>query len=121
LANVEEELQRGRNVILTSSGRQSSPLGSVAVAERLASALQSERVRALVGGLVLTGGDVAAAVCRTLGAGALWLRGEVQPALPWATVTGGLLPGLPVVTKAGSFGDDESLIAAAALLSRATA
>lgn len=120
LATVERELQAGRNVVLTSAGLERSPLGAFAVADRLASVLESAVVRSAIGGLVLTGGDVAAAACRALGGEALWLRGEVQPALPWSTISGGRLPGLPVVTKAGSFGDDESLIAAAALLARAT-
>jgi uncharacterized protein YgbK (DUF1537 family) len=63
----------------------------------------------LAGGLVLTGGDVAASACRALGARTLWLRGEVLSAIPWGTLSGEDIDGLPVVTKAGSFGPPEAI------------
>lgn len=112
LTAVEQEIRAGRHVILTSAGMRRSPLGTLMVADRLASVVDSATVRDLTGGMTLTGGDVAAAVCRRLGANAIWLRGEVRPALPWGTLDGGALPGLPIVTKAGSFGDGEGLLAA---------
>jgi uncharacterized protein YgbK (DUF1537 family) len=115
---VEQELRRGRHVILTSAGMQRSPHGPLFVANRLALVVGSNTVRELTGGLILTGGDVASAVCRQLGADSIWLRGEVRPALPWGTLAGGAMPGGPVVTKAGSFGDGESLVAATEHLSR---
>jgi len=62
-----------------------------------------------VKGLVLTGGDIAAAVCSALAASSLWLRGEVQPGIAWGMLLDGALPGLPVVTKAGGFGADDAL------------
>jgi uncharacterized protein YgbK (DUF1537 family) len=61
--------------------------------------------------MVLTGGDVAAAVCARLGARAIWLRGEVEPAIPWGSLDGGAMPGMPIVTKAGSFGRPGTLLA----------
>ena len=45
-------------------------------------------------------GFAAAAVCRRLGVRTIWLRGEVQRAIPWATVSGADCDGLPIVTKA---------------------
>jgi uncharacterized protein YgbK (DUF1537 family) len=114
---VEQELRRGRHVILTSAGMQRSPQGPLYVANRLASVVDSKMVRELTGGLILTGGDIASAVCRQLGAHSIWLRGEVRPALPWGTLAGGAMPDGPVVTKAGSFGDGECLVAAAKHLS----
>jgi uncharacterized protein YgbK (DUF1537 family) len=57
----------------------------------------------------LTGGDVAAAVCRLLGVRSIWLRGEVMPAIPWATIAGDYANGLPIVTKAGSFGSPDAI------------
>lgn len=58
--------------------------------------------------LVLTGGDTAKSVCNQLGVHGLTLRGEVEPGLPIGT-----LPGEPVrmvITKAGAFGSEESLV-----------
>jgi uncharacterized protein YgbK (DUF1537 family) len=60
-------------------------------------------------GMVLTGGDAAAAVCRELGVEALRLGGEVQPGIPWGILEGGMLPGSRVVTKSGGFGDETAL------------
>lgn len=67
-------------------------------------------------GLVLTGGDVAAAVSRALGASGVWLMSEVEPGIPGGWLAGGLADGLRVVTKAGGFGDANSLVTAAAWL-----
>lgn len=63
-------------------------------------------------GLVVTGGDMAMAVGRALEAEGLWLQGELQPGIPWGTWVGGIAPEMPVVTKAGGFGDDRALLTA---------
>ncbi len=55
--------------------------------------------RVAVSGLVLTGGDIATAVCAALGAGTLWLQGEVQPGI--AVDRAGQL----IVLAEGGFGD----------------
>lgn len=62
-----------------------------------------------VGALVVTGGETAMAVYGALGARALQLGGEVEPGIPWGVLMGGMAHGLPVVTKAGGFGDEDSL------------
>ncbi len=111
VAEVVRALARGGPAVLTTAGLDPSPRGPGSVVARLAEIATAPRVRAGVGGLVLTGGDVAAAVCAALGASALWLGGEIGPGLPWGILAGGALPGLPVATKAGSFGDDDALLA----------
>ena len=63
-------------------------------------------------GLLLTGGETARAVCQTLGCTRLWLGGEVEPGIPWSRMVDGRLPGMRVVTKAGGFGGEESLVRA---------
>ena len=68
--------------------------------------------------MVLTGGDVAAAVSRALGASALWLEGEITPGIPRGMLEGGRLHASQVVTKAGSFGDDNALLSCISYLSR---
>jgi len=50
------------------------------------------------------------AVGCTLDAEALWLHGELQPGIPWGTWMGGIADGMPVVTKAGGFGDDSTFV-----------
>jgi uncharacterized protein YgbK (DUF1537 family) len=110
-------LVKGQSVVLTTAGLAPSAVGGRAVAERLAEIAASPRVRGAVGGLILTGGDVAAAVLAALEASALWLGGEVAPGQSWGVLEGGRLPGLPVATKAGSFGEDDALAACLAYLS----
>ena len=102
----------GRDVILSSLGLDDSPLGSQAVADRLAQVAAELAAGGRIGGLVLTGGDIAAAVCNALGASILWLRGETEPGIAWGTLVDGVLPGLAVVTKAGGFGTDTALTTA---------
>jgi uncharacterized protein YgbK (DUF1537 family) len=67
-------------------------------------------VREVAGGLILTGGDVAAAVLHALDAAALRLGGEVAPGQPWAVIEGGPQSGRLVATKAGSFGGDDAFL-----------
>jgi uncharacterized protein YgbK (DUF1537 family) len=64
-----------------------------------------------VGGVVLTGGDAAVAVSRAYNAVGLRLQGEVRTGMPWGHLMGGPAEGLPVVTKAGGFGEDDALLA----------
>jgi len=62
-----------------------------------------------IGALVLTGGETAREVLDTLGARRLRLMGEVEPGLPFS-MTEGWKRRLPVLTKAGAFGDSQSLV-----------
>src|SRR3972149_3085955 len=57
----------------------------------------------------LTGGETAYSVCRALGADGIALAGEVEPGLAIGTLLGGPFAGLAVITKAGGFGDPETL------------
>ncbi|HEY1760327.1 MAG TPA: four-carbon acid sugar kinase family protein [Bryobacteraceae bacterium] len=67
-----------------------------------------------IGGLVLTGGETARAVLSRLGIAALRVVGEVETGVP-IMIAEGSRP-LPVVTKAGDFGDRETLVACRAAL-----
>jgi uncharacterized protein YgbK (DUF1537 family) len=60
--------------------------------------------------LVLTGGATALAVCRALGAAGIALAGEPLPGVACGTLLDGPVAGLPVVTKAGGFGDPDTLV-----------
>jgi uncharacterized protein YgbK (DUF1537 family) len=62
-------------------------------------------------GLVLTGGDVALAALRSLDTDQLAIEGEVLPGMARARIGDGPHAGLPVVTKAGGFGDAQALVA----------
>ena len=63
-----------------------------------------------IGGLVLVGGDTAFAVLSAIDAGGIVLAGEVEPGAPVGAIAGGPLDGAAIATKAGAFGDDETLV-----------
>jgi uncharacterized protein YgbK (DUF1537 family) len=83
------------------------------VTERLILALARAAARAMdavaPAALVLTGGDTARAVCGALGIQALEILREVAPGVPISLLQGGRWDGLPVVTKAGGFGEPETI------------
>lgn len=105
-------LARCGALVLTTAGLAELPLDPSRVARRLAAAVPFLARSGLLGGLVLTGGDVAAAVCAELDASAFRLHGEVEPGMPWGTLEGGAASGAYLVTKAGGFGDDRTLLSA---------
>jgi D-threonate/D-erythronate kinase len=88
-------------------------LSILQTAERIAAALgdlcRRTATGATLGGLVLTGGDVARACCSLLSARGFDLVGEVAPGIPVGLLKGGPCNGLRVVTKAGAFGEEDAL------------
>jgi uncharacterized protein YgbK (DUF1537 family) len=63
-----------------------------------------------IGGLVLTGGDVAMAVIAALNASGVQLCGELLPGIPLGILVGGVQPELPIISKAGGFGNKDTLL-----------
>lgn len=61
-------------------------------------------------GIVIFGGDTAVAVTKCLGARGIEIMGQIQPYIPYGNLSGGAFSGLPVVTKAGGFGKEDSLV-----------
>ena len=57
--------------------------------------------------LYLSGGDTAIAVASALGAGVFEVKGELAPCTPWGYFKG--FEDMRVVTKAGGFGDEDTL------------
>jgi uncharacterized protein YgbK (DUF1537 family) len=107
---LAETLRSGQPAILTTAGLPLSPMGDELIAGRLA-AVASWLVEAgLVGGLVLTGGDTAAAVCRRLGTSLIELHGEPMPGIAAGALLDGPHAGLPVITKAGAFECDLKML-----------
>ena len=63
-----------------------------------------------ISGLILTGGDTAKGVCQVMGIEAIEIDEEVRPGIPTGIVLGGENEGLRIVTKAGSFGEEDALV-----------
>jgi uncharacterized protein YgbK (DUF1537 family) len=65
-----------------------------------------------VAGLVLTGGETAVSVCKKLNSWGIVLGDEVLPGIPVGELLGGEFEGLNIITKAGSFGEEDTLVKA---------
>jgi len=84
-------------------------------------ALASEVMQAgPVDGLFLSGGETADALRHATGSEAIELQWEVLPGLVLGRWVGGIANGLPVVTKAGAFGNKQTLVALYEHLSQMT-
>ena len=63
-----------------------------------------------VRGVILSGGDTAELVCRALKATGIKLEREIAPGIPWGRFVGGHADGMAIATKAGGFGEENSLV-----------
>jgi uncharacterized protein YgbK (DUF1537 family) len=107
--NLVEVLAKGNGAILTTTFQKHLP-GKETMIPRIlgqAAVYLLEKVR--LGGLVLTGGDLAMGVCERLSSSALLIEEEVLPGIPCSTLTDGPFKGLRMVTKAGGFGEKDAL------------
>lgn len=124
-ALLEGALAAGHDVALTSGAApeqvasaqrlgESLGLDGTAVSNRIALVLGQLAARIIGGaelqGLILTGGDTAKAVCRRLGIAGLEVCTELEPGVPLSRFVGSRP--VPVVTKAGAFGTEETLLRA---------
>ena len=84
------------------------------VAEKLLSvlgmAVDAVSSRFRLSGLVLIGGDSSAKVADAIGAEGIQIEAEIFSGIPFSTINGGKHEGMRVVTKAGGFGDEQTLV-----------
>jgi len=88
------------------------------ISKRLAELTVAILNRAQIGGLFLTGGDIATAVAASLHAKGYRISGEIAPCIPWGTFVHSDLDDLPVITKAGGFGSENIISEAIGFLER---
>jgi len=81
--------------------------GLVSLAGLASAIIRSGRVD----GLFLAGGETADAFLRESGGEAIALEQELLPGLVLGRILGGVADGLPLVTKAGAFGQEQTLVA----------
>ncbi len=106
-AECRRVARRGGPIIVQST-TDVVPGGAAAAASCLAEMARSLATDGLVDGLIATGGDTARPVAGALGACGRRLWGEMEPGVPV-----GILDcphPLPVITKAGGFGDQGTLV-----------
>ena len=114
---VAGALTAGRSVALRAVVRGDLPTpapairaAADAITRELAAIVAGLTGEHAIGGLVLVGGDTAFAVLSAIEAGGIVLAGEVEPGAPVGAIAGGPLDGVAIATKAGAFGDDETLV-----------
>ena len=112
---AREALREGRHVALYSPEERGGT-DAGAVVEALAGVVARLSEEGLFDALVLTGGDTAVGVARGLGASGIRLVGEVEAGIPVGTLVGPRP--YTVVTKAGGFGEDGTLVNVLEALSR---
>jgi uncharacterized protein YgbK (DUF1537 family) len=107
--SLADLLSRERGAILTTTFQRHirGKEGLIPKAKGKAAVQLLGRVR--LGGLVLTGGDLAMGVCRQLSSSALRIEEEVLPGIPCSTLADGPFRGLRIITKAGGFGEKDAL------------
>lgn len=124
LQEVQACLQKNRDVLLASAVSDEDVAAAVEagarynlrgceVSEKIAAALgaiAAEAAKDALAGMVLTGGDTAIHVCRSLGVKAIEIIEEVAVGIPLGRLVGGVCPGVPVITKAGAFGEEDSFV-----------
>lgn len=106
ISAVENTLAEGSCAAVRSSDERDS-VDAEAVVEALSEVAAGLSGKGLFDALVLTGGDTAVGVARRLGAAGILLEGEVETGMPVGTLIG---PNpYRVVTKAGGFGEKDTL------------
>ena len=104
---MDTALRSGGNLVVTVDGCEGvdlreGPQFSATLAELVAPRLHR------FGGLIATGGETARALLRGSGVSGLRIHSEVEPGVPLSSALGAVE--IPVVTKAGAFGDSLTLI-----------
>ena len=102
---IRNHFRAGEDVLVTVRTEGEPRVEDPALMARLGDLLRTCATSA--GGLVLTGGDTAIGVLQAWGTLAIRLVDEMAPGIVLATAVGPL--SIPVVTKAGSFGDRATL------------
>ncbi|MDP6664063.1 MAG: four-carbon acid sugar kinase family protein [SAR202 cluster bacterium] len=119
LESVRAELSAGHNVSLAwsdaelTSGSATNPVADATDLDLFVGTLAYGTVRSVeLSGLVIVGGDTAFAALGALGGISVDVAGEVEPGVPYGVIADGPAAGVVLVTKAGGFGDERTLVRA---------
>jgi D-threonate/D-erythronate kinase len=115
---VQSKLSAKHSIITIDASRQSAAATQQLISQTMAQAmiqglgrfLSTVMIGIRPGLLFLTGGDTADAVLTSVGAQGIRILGEFVAGVVRGTLIGGPLDSLPVVTKAGAFGGDDTLV-----------
>jgi uncharacterized protein YgbK (DUF1537 family) len=109
---LDAALSSGGDVAVTIRGEKINFQEGPQLAAALAALIAPRLPR--VGGLIVTGGETARAILDRAGISGLRMQGEIEPGAPVGISIGDLA--IPVITKAGAFGDRTTLTRCRAIL-----
>lgn len=118
VSSLQSKLSAKHSIVTIGASRQLPAATQQLISQETAQSMIQELGRFLStvmtgtrpGLLLLTGGDTADAVLTSAGAEGIRILGEILTGVVQGTLIGGPLDGLPVVTKAGAFGADDTLV-----------
>lgn len=108
-AQIVQLFSHSRVVVLSSSLSDYSPQLRHTMAPVLGAVVSRVLATCPLGGLFLSGGDVARSVCGEEGIQALRILGDLQAGVIVGEVAGMRYQGLRVITKAGGFGNENAM------------
>lgn len=109
---LDAALASGSDVAVTIRGEEVNFQEGAQLAAALAELIAPRLFR--VGGLIVTGGETARAILDRADISGLSMRSEIEPGAPIGVSTGDIA--IPVITKAGAFGDRTTLKRCRAIL-----
>lgn len=104
--NLTTALHSGDVMIAVSCAKRLDPAAGPRLCRALGRLIAPHAAQ--LGAIIATGGETARAVLDTIGITALRLADEVEQGVPVSLATGALT--LPVITKAGAFGNTQTLV-----------
>jgi uncharacterized protein YgbK (DUF1537 family) len=101
-------------VVVSAPEERAPGAGGDSVARRLADLVARLHASRPARGVVVVGGDGARALVDRWACTGIEVLGAVDEGVPHGRLVGGYVDGLPVITKAGGFGDPDTLVRAVA-------
>ena len=112
---VVQNMNDGFDVVLLAPDEAPDTTGvdaalSGRIAQMLAEVACETVLRLPVAGVFVTGGDTAIALMQAFGALGVEIESELEPGIPLVRFLGGVARGMKLITKAGSFGTEQTLL-----------
>ena len=108
--DVQDKLHSGRHVVLRIPSEPFLSGSEPDLARAVGLAVREVLAQVRPGTMLLTGGEIAGAVCSSLKARGLSLLGELLPGIPVSKIEDGVASGLTVASKAGGLGSPDALV-----------
>ena len=110
LKKAELLINEGKGIAISSTSSRYVPALKQSIVKIIAAIIVSILATHKFVGLFLSGGDTTLEACRKIRASAIQVYGEVEPGVSAGELMNGEYPRMRIVTKAGGFGNEETLV-----------